>query len=107
MCIRTIKVHFNVFCSNRRALVGVSRRLVERYICNHIRFAASHSDKVLPVERRPKFQGACSGHVQLAVGHSLPVSAQGNPIFNDSSDPKVLLNYYHPQHDTGAVCLFF
>lgn len=41
------------------------------------------------------------------VGSSFPVSAQGNRIFNDSSDPKVLLIYYHPQHDTGAVCLFF
>lgn len=91
MHIRTIKVHCNAFCSNRRTLVWVGRRLVEQYTSNHIHFAASHSYKLLPIEREPKFQVACSGHVQLAVGCSLPVSAQGNPIFNDSSDLKVLL----------------
>lgn len=47
------------------------------------------------------------GQVQLGVGSSFPVSAQGSLIFNDFSDPKVLLIYYHPQPDTGAICLFF
>lgn len=47
------------------------------------------------------------GQVQLAVGSSFPVSTQGDPIFHDSSDPKVLLSYYHPQHDPGAVGVFF
>lgn len=61
----------------------------------------------LPGERRPEPQVAWSGQVQLAIRSSFPAGAQGSLVVNDSSDPKVLLTYYHPQRDAGAVCLFF
>lgn len=109
MAIGRTEVHSSVFCSKRRPQLGqVECWLGSKYTCNHDPLCSfTFKQTLLPAGRQLETQVDYLWQVQSDLEASFPGSAQGNPIFKDSSEPKVLLIYYHPQHDTGAVCLFF